>query len=222
MDQQKHIFLRKQSDGKTVKTTPEKAQQVKLPIADYNELIELHDTSISDDSVTISKSEYNGLQKALRISRERALQQVDKAVADEHGYTIRNMKKKRYSPEVNKDAWYITVVTPHSTKIARDDVIDLIKMDLKEFYGYLELPLIEDEHGRGHRMTVKQLFKCLDQIKDPTWNEREFLLSNSQFGINVKKFFEGINHDRIAFELTDITANFGQGKYEISYWAVDP
>ncbi len=219
MDRTKHSFTRKTSDGKIVKTTYDKAQQVKIPKEDYIELLESYDLINSNEHKCITMSEYNGLEKALRICRSRALQQIDKAKADKHGYTIKNIKKKKYTPEVNREAYYITLSTPYSIKIPYADVMDLLKADFRDFYNYIEIPRFEDERGNKHKLNAKQFFKCLDELENPIWQERDFLLSNCQFGKNVKKFFSGISVDKLVFEISEISTNIAQGRYEVSYWS---
>lgn len=87
------------------------------------------------EAVLISTQEYHGLQKALRIVRDRAMQQIDKARADEHGYTLLRAERRRYSLSSSDEVWQVTKRTPYSLHIPIESVSELIKRDIEAFYG---------------------------------------------------------------------------------------
>ena len=71
--------------------------------------------------VMIPLAEYYGYEKAVRIVKDRAIQQVDKATADKYGYTLMRADKKRYNYEQDEKAWLITRNTPYSIKIGLEE-----------------------------------------------------------------------------------------------------
>lgn len=220
MDILSHHFYRKAS-GKNVKTTQDRADTARIPIDDYQEFLNMYNQQNSDDMISIPKTEYNGLQKCLRIVKDRALQQVEKSKVDEHGYCPKSVKRRKYSQEIAKEALYVTYITPHSIKIPYDDAIDLIKFDLEKFYNYIDIPQIKDDKGIKHQITKAQFFKIVDQLQDPEWQKRDFLLTNSPFGRRIKEWFSGKITDGVAFDFAELTANYAKGVYEASFWAIE-
>ena len=81
--------------------------------------------SCSEDEaefVMIDIQTFHGMKKAVRIVRDRAMQQIDKAKADVHGYTLVRAVKK-------KEVWSITKSTPYSIKIPFEEA-SVLKDDL--------------------------------------------------------------------------------------------
>ena len=97
--------------------------------------------------VLIPIEEYNGYEKALRIVHDRALQQIEKSKADEHGYTPLRAEKRCYKSL--SYAWLITRRTPYSIKIKLEDAMTLIERDLSEHYNLKEISRISANIGAG-------------------------------------------------------------------------
>lgn len=95
--------------------------------------------------VMIDIAQYHGLKTALGIVERRAIQQVDKAKADENGYIILGChKQEEYfgnyikalrHQELQADCWKIKKRTPFSTKIPLKEIEPILKMSLEEHYA---------------------------------------------------------------------------------------
>lgn len=150
-------------------------------------------------------SDYNGYQKALRIVRDRARQQVDKAKADRYGYTLLRADFRPYTYKSPK-AWLITKSTPYSIKMDLGEVQYIIGCDLRDYYGYRELP--------AHLGVLDMLDYC----------KRFYMDGESRIDIQNEEMLEKLAFldecgGKLAFELSRISSNFATGTYEISYWA---
>lgn len=185
------------------------ADYVVLPINDYN------------GSVLIPEEEYNGLQKAVRIVRNRAKQQIDKSKADKNGYTLLRADKRQYSYKYESPAWLVTRSTPYSIKMTLDEVTFMLNRDLREFYGFLDLPLIETT-DYNYKTVLKQ------------WNIKDFFSimgchnpkeDRSKIGseevLQKLDFLDSCDW-KLAFEISRIAKNAATGCYEVSYWATEP
>lgn len=95
--------------------------------------------------VKIREEELTGYKNALRIIHDRALQQIDKAKADQYGYRIldaRNIYEEygEYHPDLRRKdievgTWQIRMESPHSVNISYEDALFILEHDLNEFYG---------------------------------------------------------------------------------------
>lgn len=83
--------------------------------------------------VLITKKEYHGLQKALRIVRDRAMQQVEKSETDGYGYQLLRAEYRPYLG-TSYDAWLVTRRTPYSCRMGISEASWMIARDLKDFY----------------------------------------------------------------------------------------
>lgn len=83
--------------------------------------------------VLITQKEYHGLQKALRIVRDRAVQQVEKSETDEHGYQLLRAEYRPYQG-TSYEAWLVTRRTPYSVHMGVSEVSEVISRDLDDFY----------------------------------------------------------------------------------------
>lgn len=81
----------------------------------------------------INVHEYHGLCNALRIVRDRAVQQVDKSKTDTHGYLLIRAERRIY-PGTGYPAWLITKRTPYSCHMDVRDVLAITTRDLHDFY----------------------------------------------------------------------------------------
>lgn len=172
--------------------------------------------------VTVMSEEYHGYLNALRIIRDRSLQQIDKAKADEHGYTLKYADLRAYDrwqhPELK--GCFITKTTPVSLNIDLGTATFLIEKDLREFYGMIDLPvftLVDDSLFNIKKMTPYDLLIALNQKYDTSYSH-DFYVENSDYGQQVKAFLDSIQGHFI-FETVKISGNIGQGVYEVSYWA---
>lgn len=171
--------------------------------------------------VLIPKTEYNGLQNALRIVRDRAIQQIDKSKADEHGYALLRAEKRKYSNENGKKskAWLVSKSTPYSIKMSLQEASFVIKKDLEDYYGYRTLPIVyRGEYGQIERLTEKKLIE---------YYERFFLNKESSEHIGNESILNAISWMEesggiVAFEIARISKNHGSGCYEVSYWTTEP
>jgi hypothetical protein len=158
----------------------------------------------------------------LRIIRDRELQQIEKEKADSHGYTAKYVDERiydRFRPEIK--AFYITKITPVSLRIDLSTAYTLIMNDLKEFYGFID----EDEQGFISGEGIPKTIKTIDlleafQKKSEANYDRDYYLSNSDYGRKLKEIVD--SSEVIGFGPIKIGANFGQGVYEVTYWATEP
>lgn len=239
----KLTYCKENSKGKLDRArSQEDADAVLVPIADYvsvdewNDLVKRYNAlkdqkdqcriaagtaaSAIKNPVTISQKEYNGYENALRIIRDRSMQQVDLANADEHGYTLLTEEYRFYRTKSKKSyyAWLITMRTPHSLHIDGETAKFLIKKDLQEFYGFCGLPVI-DVGDKYRKTKTEELLKAIIQKHDPGHKE-SFYVENTVFGQRLKNYidrFEG----PCGFELSSIYKSWAYGVYEVRYWASD-
>jgi len=96
--------------------------------------------------VEIPINEYNGLLNALRIVKDRVLQDSEKSRNDEHGYQLISAKKtlyrykRRYENESDKEhslkAFLITKKTPYPLSLDPKSVMSFIINDLRNYFSY--------------------------------------------------------------------------------------
>ena len=167
-------------------------------------------------------AEYNGLQKALRIVRERGKQQIDREKADDNGYTLIRAERRIYDYESRVKGVYITRSTPYSIKIGLGTASFLIENDLKTFYKYVELPTFERENSFNHKES--SFYAPKDVLKD---YDDYFIRCKGTENIKNEWIIQRINflrennEGKIAFEIAKLSKNHAQGVYEVSYWATD-
>lgn len=166
--------------------------------------------------------EYHSYLKAVEIVRRRALQQIDKAKADEHGYTLLRADRRQYSYDSKLKAWLITMSSPYSVKLSLAQVTAMLNKDLRDFYGFCDLPLIETSDTY-----------YADKGGKP-WDVKDFLgtyhynrKNKDRSTIHNPEYLQKLNfldeHDwKIAFEISKIAKNHATGCYEVSYWATEP
>lgn len=187
------------------------------------------------DYIAVPTSEYNGYEKAIRVIRDRALQQIDKSQADEHGYTLLRADRKYHKDYNIKGLWLITKSTPYSIKIPLGNVTPLIERDLKDFYGLFDLyPLKYQDIYRNEQHEMKygdrvewlspsDLFEHWDDIMaSNVIDTYDYNISKGYPGRWYKACREWIdNVDRkITFDMCKISCNFAKGVYEVSYWGL--
>lgn len=182
----------------------------------------------SQETVKVTQDDYNGLANALRIVRDRALQQIDKSKADDHGYRLLRGDYRSYDKGKYK-AWLITKSTPYSIKIPFKKAYSIMAKDLKDFYGYvgkIKVSYIPSHSVYGTEETSvlssTDLIKISDEMADESYsgNQEGFYLDNSPKGHAVYDYFKkhGIGQE-ITFEISKVSANYAQGVYEITYWS---
>lgn len=198
------------------------AKYVLLPIQGYMGLLEASRGTSVPDTVTIPVDEYNGLQKALKIVRDRAVQQIDKAKADEHGYTLLRADYRAYSYRYASDAWLVTRNSPYSVKMSLSEASAMLKRDLTDYYGYRELPMLEsiDYPDRTilRRWDIKDFFATLTFFHEYMGNRGN--IGNAEL-LKKLDFLEACDC-KLAFEVSKIARNYATGCYEVSYWATQP
>lgn len=149
----------------------------------------------------------------LRIVQDRALQQVEKSKADEHGYRlIRAQKKEHFS---NHTAWLIKKATPYSIKMDLKSAGVLISKDIVDYYhGIYE----ELQHWQG-----LYAVKLLDWYKHGWLTYKRDVKNNeaAECGFLDRLDVLGIDDGKMVLEITEISGNIGTGTYEVTYWAND-
>ncbi len=171
----------------------------------------------SQKSVTISTEEYHGYQNMLRILRQRELQQIDKAKADEHGYTLKYADKRVYDRAFpDHKLFFVTKTTPVSLKVDLNTAYSMISQDLKDFYNYAEVPVALSSSEATSKIRVADLLLAITQKDDPTYTE-EYYVDNSYYGRELKEYVDSSPRDFI-FEVSRVGGNVGLGVYEVSYW----
>lgn len=164
----------------------------------------------------IDIEKYNGLRKALRIVRDRALQQIDKQIADEHGYRLVRAAIVKYSRNSIYDVWKITKSTPYSIKLGIEEAAYLIKQDMVDYYKLRPFPLKKSFDGIKS-MTYEDVapeIKCYfeREIDDTHW------LRFQERDKRVTDFIEEYD-GLVVTEPIEYSTNIGQGVYEVTYYA---
>lgn len=234
------IFLKTTENGKLKKVeTIEDADYVRVPVNQYvnlkeyndlydewelvtnqyEKLLQLNPEKKNNDAVTISKSEHAGLLGALRIIKDRSLQQIDKAKADPQGYTFKYAEKRIYKREYpDLKAVCVTKVTPVSLHTDLQTADFIIKKDLEQHYNYFDFSSISTEtYPTPSKIEALDLLLAIKQEQDSEYNF-DFYVDNSDYGRKIKQFLD-INKSPIVFEIIRLGSNIGQGVYEVSYWA---
>ena len=174
--------------------------------------------AIPEGMVAITEQELNGYKKAVRIVRDRAKQQIDKAKADEHGYTLMRADKRQYDREAGK-AWLITMSTPYSIKLSLSEASAIIERDLRDFYGLRDRPIVEEfDYGYRKVLSVSDLLEYYERFI--VNGEETHRIGNMEMIRGIRWLME--TKGRVAFELSRISRNIATGCYEVSYWATEP
>ncbi len=242
--EQKVTYLILTAEGKYRKTSDQaEADYVRIPVGQYisleewNNLVEKYkdlkrqyENSIQnkrvdsddEDVVVMPREEYNGIQKMFRILRDRSLQEIDKSKADTHGYSLKYADERIYDKvHSQQKAYAITKLTPVSLRIDLETAFFMIKNDLKEYYNYIDdLTCEASANGSSTDIKIPDLIAAIAQRDDPDYTH-DFYLDNSDHGRYVKEFLDK-QKNVVSFGPIKIWANFGQGVYEISYWASGP
>lgn len=171
--------------------------------------------------VIVPISEYNGLQKALRIVRDRAIQQIDKSVTDEHGYKLLRADLRGYERKGDK-LWLITKSTPYSSKIKPREVQTIIEQDLRDFYNFIKLPnALHYENGKSERVSTSNIAHYYKEF----FVNKQYVSGRQQYGGQnlpdlYYEFFQKVGKC-ITFEINKLSINHAQGVYEVSYWGTE-
>lgn len=171
---------------------------------------------LPEGMVAVPEEELNGYKKAVRIVRDRAKQQIDKAKADKNGYTLLRAEKRKYGRDKGS-AWLITKGTPYSIKMDFAEASALIAQDLREFYGFIDIPAW-DWKGRyeQEKLSIKEMLSYNDSYKngDRSGMQNEKILF----------YLDWLDRYRwkIIFEVSRFAQNHATGCYEVSYWALSP
>ncbi len=211
------IFLKQTKEGKLKKvSTLEEADFVRIPAASYKEAFEKTE---GEDVVKISLEEYHGYRKMLRVIRDRELQQIDKQKSDSHGYSLKLVYKRIYDRSRPKiTAFYITKTTPISLKIDLYTAYTLVKKDLQEYYRFMDEQVFIS--GEGIQKTIKTI-DLLEAFQNKSENyNREYYVSNTEYGRKLKEIVD--SSEVISFGPLKLSSNYGQGVYEVTYWATEP
>lgn len=156
--------------------------------------------------------EYHGLLKAVRIVRERALQQIDKAKADEHGYTLlrasrKPFKVKQGGVEKHIDSWRVTLSSPYSIKMPLSVASTMLRRDLTDFYGF-------------HDLTQEELGCMMSAFNSIFGDEK----SRDRRPYLMDKPTVAVWYDELAacayqlpFRIVEVSKNAAQGCYEVTY-----
>lgn len=166
-------------------------------------------------------SEYNGLQNALRIVKDRAMQQIDKSTADNNGYRLLRANVRRYSHSIKDEFWMITKATPYSTKIPLDIAHEMIMRDLREYYHYYDFHDNLNHSGLPvfNISDLTLLQKACDLEYQDRFPESRHVQLYRNF-IDEDKYC--INNRLVmSFSFNHISSNYAQGVYEITYWATE-
>lgn len=176
------------------------------------------------ERVEIDVEEYNGLLVALDMVRRRALQQVDKSKADEHGYLLLRADKKLHK-EYKKKCWLVTKTTPYSIKIPPEQAQKLIEKDLRDFYGLVfpkkfNYPYKGNNHIAkvGENLLFNNLLRTiLNSDLDEQYEHRDNWAETISLAYQVREYLRSIDF-RFSFDICKLSCNYAQGRYEVSYW----
>ncbi len=188
----------------------------------YEKVLKLNPLKKDDDSVVISKQTYNGFLKMLRILRDRSLQSIDRAKADQHGYTIKNAIYRsidRDYPDLK--ACFITKTTPISLKIDAETANEMIRHDFFDFYNYVDIYKVStSSFPKAGKIDALDILRGLEQQKNEAYKDFDFFISNDEYGRKVKELIDGTKRPFV-FEITGFHGNIGLGVYEVNYLATD-
>ena len=238
------IYFKQTSEETVVTDNVSEADFVQVPAEEYislkewNELIDEYELlrnqyekvmqldryklSAKEGMVTISEATYHGYLNCLRILRDRSLQQINKSIADSHGYSTKYCEERifdRNYPDLK--AFMITKSTPISLKIDLQAAAFLINQDLKDFYNFIDLNAIElYTEVAKIKISAHDLLLACKQRDDPDYSF-DFYVDNSEQGRMIKTWLDSADK-AISFEVARITSNIGQGVYDITYWATGP
>ena len=170
---------------------------------------------LPEGMVSVSEEELNGYKKAVRIVRDRAKQQIDKATADKNGYTMLRAEKRRYGRDKGS-AWLMTKSTPYSIKTDFSEASAMITRDLAEFYGLVTIPKYKGIYDQEEKLSVKEMLRLNDDYKngDRSGMQNEKILY-------YLDWLDGYRW-RIIFDIARFSQNHATGCYEVSYWALSP
>lgn len=202
-----------------------------VPLSDWNELIDEYnllqgqlerlknEDSQKEGYITIPTAEFHGLQSALRIIRDRSLQQIDKTTADKHGFSLKYADWRPYDRTYpDNKAYLITKTTPYSLKIDLETVSFLVMKDLKAFYNFKDLPFFQlSPTDQAVQLSHKELLQAVAEKNDPS-HAYDWYVVNAEKGRQIKAFLDGDDRP-ITFEVVRVGSNHGQGVYEVTYWA---
>ncbi len=196
--------------------------QYELAKDQYEKVLKLNPLKKDEDSIVISKQTYNGFLKMLRILRDRSLQSIDRAKADQHGYTIKNAIYRcidRNYPDLK--ACFITKTTPISLKIDAETAKEMIWHDFLDFYNYIDLSRVATpSFPKQEKIETLDILRGLDQQKDEAYKDFDFFVSNDDYGRKIKELIDGTKR-AFVFEITGLHGNIGLGVYEVNYLATD-
>ena len=157
--------------------------------------------------VMIPRKEYNGLQNALRIVNDRALQQIDKSKADEYGFRFLR-GEMRYYRKGRGELYLITKETPYSVKLDVSEVKYLIENKLRELYP-----------------KTPNWFRNTRKMRTGLWKKPNIEKDNFFWGSSNAKSHAMYNafseYKQFVVAVDRISANYGTGQYEVSYWATE-
>lgn len=169
----------------------------------------------------ISVNEYNGYLNAIRIVRDRAIQQIDRNRADKHGYTLVKAEKRAYKDEkirYDRNAWVITKSTPYSLKIGLQEVSYMIERDLSEFYNYKTLPVVRSNNaGYKEHLSINGLLDYYERYYLKKMDRNSIYDEAERKALSWMDELNGI----VVFNITRIGRNYGTGCFEVTYWATD-
>lgn len=176
--------------------------------------------------VMIPRKEYNGLQNALRIVNDRALQQIDKSKADEYGFRFLR-GEMRYYRKGRGELYLITKETPYSVKLDVSEVKYLIENKLREIYCWTDQINLQEYQDDGDRleeydnsMAPEDVVNAATLWKKPNIEKDDFFWgsSNAKSHAMYNVFSE---YKQFIVAVDRISANYGTGQYEVSYWATE-
>ncbi len=245
MDKESTTLLRKTKEGNfMIAHSLDEADYIRLPIDQYvdprewNELIDEFEFTKSEllkykqlclppnsrkDTVVISKEEYHGLSKLLRIVRKRSLQQIERSTADKHGYTLRLCDEKVYdrSSHPVQMAYAVLKSTPYSLKMDLETAFFMIMKDLKEFYSFIDLSAVSTiSYPQKVSIPVNDFLHAIRQKEDSNYTD-DYYIVDSDYGYILKEYVDQLPN-AVSFEIIKIGSNIGQGVYEVSYWCTNP
>ncbi len=211
-----HVIMSADEYDKLIRKYDELSAEHSNLIKKWNELVE-----DCNNHVFLSQKEYKGYKNALRIIKDRSLQQIDKSQADKHGYRLMRGEKRNYGKK-GKQAYLITKSTPYSIKMDPQVVKDEILDDLRQYYSFIDNRTYIDTrcNQKRKRITPSKYCDGIEQKDDPQWADRDFYGSNDDEGRAIYQIFQEYN-DVFIFEISKLSSNQAQGVYEITYWATD-
>ena len=179
------------------------------------------------DMVLISIEDYHGYEKAVRVVHDRAMQQIRPAITDEHGYQLISADKTYIKGHFGGlPVWRISKTTPYSIQIPLVDVKELIELDLRRYYHYMEekdLRFVDVSSGNPvWKSMTREGFatELMKYLREPDAVEKfRHLEVPMKYILDFMDGLISMHGESFIISVEKLSANHGKGIYTVAYLA---